>query len=182
MTFLQLVSKRKSIRKYSPRPVPRERIERCLEAARLSPSACNSQPWSFIVVDDERLRDKVSEAAFSPPYSLNAFAKAAPVLIAVVTEHSKYITRVAGFFRGTQYSLVDVAVACEHLILQAAEEGIGTCWLGWFNEKKVKKILNVPRRKKIDIIISMGYPESDEPRERIRRPLSEIRRYNKEGL
>ncbi|MBU4590238.1 MAG: nitroreductase family protein, partial [Candidatus Omnitrophica bacterium] len=86
----------------------------------------------------------------------------------------------AGFFRGIHFALVDVAIACEHLVLQAEDEGVGTCWLGWFNEKKVKKILNIPERKKIDIIISMGYPEKDEPKERIRRPLDKIRRFNKE--
>jgi len=182
MKFSELVKKRKSTRKYSPRPVPRELIEKCLEAARLAPSACNAQPWSFIVLDDEDLKNKVAEAAFSAPYTLNTFAKKALVLIAVVTERTKYITRVAGFFRGIHFALVDVAIACEHLILQAEEDGIGTCWLGWFNESKVKKILKIPKRKKIDIIISMGYPENEEEREQIRKPLAKIRRYNKEPI
>ncbi|MBU4342679.1 MAG: nitroreductase family protein [Candidatus Omnitrophica bacterium] len=182
MDFCKLVKKRKSTRKYSLKPVPREIIEKCLEAARLAPSACNSQPWSFIVVDDKDLKDKVAEAAFSAPYTLNTFAKKAPVLIVAVTERTKYITRVAGFFRGIHFALVDVAIACEHLILQAEEEGVGTCWLGWFNESKVKKILRIPKRKKIDIIISMGYPEKEETREQIRKPLAKIRRYNKEPM
>ncbi|MBU4590908.1 MAG: nitroreductase family protein [Candidatus Omnitrophica bacterium] len=180
MRFLELVKKRKSTRNYSSRPVPREIIARCLEAARMAPSACNAQPWSFIVVDDEDLKNRVAGAAFSASYTLNAFAKKAPVLIAAVTERTRYVTRVAGFFRGIHFALVDVAIACEHLVLQAEDEGVGTCWLGWFNEKKVKKILNIPERKKIDIIISMGYPEKDEPKERVRRPLDKIRRFNKE--
>ncbi|MBU1007104.1 MAG: nitroreductase family protein [Candidatus Omnitrophica bacterium] len=179
MKFLDLVRKRKSTRNYSSRPVAREIIDRCIEAARLAPSACNSQPWSFIVIDDEELRNKVCEAAFSAPYSLNTFARKASVLIAVVTERSKYVTKLAGYFRGIQFSLVDIAIACEHLILQAEEDGVGTCWLGWFNEKKVKKILNVPRRKKIDIIISMGYPESDALAEKKRKDINKIRRFNR---
>ncbi|MDP8229762.1 MAG: nitroreductase family protein [Candidatus Gorgyraea atricola] len=177
-SFLELVKKRKSIRKYSPRPVAREAIDRCLEAARLAPSACNSQPWSFIIVDDEALREKISKAAFSGVYSINSFASKAPALIAVVTERSRYIARVGGYFRGIQFSLVDVAIACEHFILQAAEEGLGTCWLGWFNEKRVKEILNIPKRKKVDIIISMGYPEEATQQERGRRNLDEIRKFN----
>ncbi len=177
MKFLDLVKKRNSVRNYSSRPVPGEVIERCLEAARLSPSACNAQPWSFIVVADAALRKRVAEAAFAPPYNLNTFAAKAPVLIVVVTERTKYVTRVAGYFRGIQFSLVDVAIACEHLVLQAAEEEVGTCWLGWFNEKRVKKILNIPKRKKVDIIISMGYPEKKEEREKTRRPIEKIRRY-----
>ena len=180
MTFLDLVNKRKSTRKYSSKPVPREAIERCIASARVAPSACNAQPWYFIIVDNKDLKSKVADAAFSTPYNLNSFAKDAPVLIVVVTERTKYITKVAGFFRGIQFALIDVAIACEHLVLQAAEEGLGTCWLGWFGEKKVKKILGIPDRKKIDVIISMGYPAKDEPKEKVRRPLNKIRRYNKE--
>ena len=179
MNFIELVRKRRSTRNYSSRPVSRDIIERCIEAARLAPSACNAQPWSFIILDDEKTKNAVARAAFSAPYTLNSFAEKAPILIAVVTERTKYITRLAGYFRGIQYSLIDIAIACEHLILQAEEEGLGTCWLGWFDEKKVKKILGIPQRKKIDIIISMGYSETAHDRERIRKPLDKIRRYNK---
>jgi len=178
MNFLELVKKRRSIRNYSSKPVPRDAIDRCLEAARVAPSACNSQPWSFIVLDDEDFKNRVVEVAFSAPYSLNSFAKKAPVLIVVVTERSRYITKLAGYFRGMQYSLVDIGIACEHLVLQAEEEGIGTCWLGWFNEKAVKKILRIPKRKKVDIIISMGYAESRERIEKEKKSLDKIRRFN----
>lgn len=178
MSFLELVKKRRSTRKYSSRLVPRDAIDRCIEAARVAPSACNSQPWSFIVLDDEKLKNSVAEAGFSGVYSLNSFAKKAPVLIVVVTERSKYITKLAGYFRGMQYSLVDIGIACEHLVLQAEEEGIGTCWLGWFDEKAVKKILRIPKRKKVDIIISMGYAESRERIEKEKKSLDKIRRFN----
>ena len=177
MTFLELVKKRKSTRRYSARPVPREVIDRCLEAARLAPSACNSQPWYFIVIDDEKLKDTLAKGAFSRIYSMNSFAKEAPVLIVVVTERSNYIARLGGYFKGVQYSLIDIGIACEHLILQAEEEGLGTCWLGWFNENAVKKVLGLPKEKKIDVIISMGYPEEEGTRDKARRSLSEIRRF-----
>jgi nitroreductase len=180
MNFLDLVKKRQSVRKYAPRPVPRDAIERCLEAARLAPSACNSQPWSFIVLDDEGLKNEVAEKAFSGAYKMNSFAKAAPVLIVVVTERSTYFARLGGFFRGTQYNLIDIGIACEHFVLQAAEEGIGACWMGMFHEKAVKKILGVPKDKKIDVIISLGYPATDEIREKIRKPLQEMRKFNPE--
>jgi nitroreductase len=177
MDFLDLVRKRQSERKYSPRPVPRDVVERCLEAARLAPSACHSQPWTFIVVDDEELRRKLAEAAFSGVYAMNAFAREAPVFIVVVTERSKYAARLGGQFRGVQYSLIDIGIACEHMVLQAAEEGVGTCWLGWFNEKAVKQILDLPREAKTDIILSMGYPASELVKEKKRKALREIRRY-----
>jgi len=177
MSFLDLVRKRQSVRKYAKRSVPREVIDRCIEAARLAPSACNAQPWSFVIVDKEPALKTIVDGAFSGVYSLNAFAKDAPVMIAVVTERSGYMARLGGYFRGVQFSLVDIGIACEHLILQAAEEGLGTCWLGWFDEKKVKEIVKIPREKKIDILISLGYPEDPGPREKQRRPLEEIRRY-----
>ena len=178
MAFLELVRTRRSTRKYSARPVPRGAIDRCLEAARLAPSACNSQPWYFIVVDDQKLKDEFAGKAFSGIYSMNAFVKDAPVLIAVVTERSNYIAHLGGYFKGVQYSLIDIGIACEHLVLQAEEEKLGTCWLGWFDEKAAKRILGLPKDKKIDIIISMGYSEEAAGADRPRKSLEEIRRFN----
>ena len=180
MTFLELAKKRKSVRKYYPQSVSRELLDRCLEAARLSPSACNAQPWYFIIIDDKKLKDELAGKAFSGVYAINSFAKDAPVLIVVVTERSNYIARLGGYFKGVQYSLIDIGIACEHLILQAQEEGLGTCWLGWFNEGAVKKILGLPRDKKVDIIISLGYPQEGVEWGKMRKPLAEIRRFNQE--
>lgn len=177
MIFLELAKKRRSVRKYLSKPVSREIIDRCLEAARLAPSACNSQPWSFMVADNEKDKNELAEAAFSGVYSINAFAKKAPVLVVVITEQSSYIAKLGGYFKGVRYNLIDIGIACEHLILQAEEEGVGTCWLGWFNEKAAKKVLGLPDDKKVDIIISMGYPEDNAAREKPRKPLDEIRRY-----
>ncbi|MCK5533492.1 nitroreductase family protein [bacterium] len=177
MKFIELVRKRQSVRKYLPEMVPRDVLNKCLEAARLAPSACNSQPWSFIVVDDEKIRNKLAEKAFSGIYSLNSFAKKAPIYIVVVTQRSKYTACLAGYFKGTQYSLIDIGIACEHFILQATEEGLGTCWLGWFNEKEVKKVLGIPGRNKVDIIISMGYPQIAQLHNKKRKLLNEISRF-----
>lgn len=177
MSFLDLVRRRQSDRRYADRPVPRETIERCIEAARLAPSACNSQPWSFIVVDDPARRDRLGSRAFSGLYAMNRFACAAPVLVAVITERSKYSARLGGQFRGMQYSLIDIGIACEHLVLQAAEEGLGSCWLGWFNEKAVKAELELPRNARIDVIISLGFPAEEGVREKKRKTMDEVRRY-----
>ncbi|MCK4944396.1 MAG: nitroreductase family protein [Candidatus Aminicenantes bacterium] len=177
MNFLTLVKKRKSIRKYSSRPVPREMIDSCLEAARLAPSACNSQPWSFIVVDDEKIRNEIVKKALSGIYKMNAFVREAPTLIVVLTEHSTYIARMGGQLRHVKYSLIDIGIACEHLILRAVELGLGTCWLGWFNEKAVKKVLGLPKSKRIDVMISLGYPEVVEGKDKKRKSLKKIRRY-----
>ena len=178
MTFLDLVKKRRSVRKYADRPVPREIISKCIEAARLAPSACNSQPWYFIVVDDEELKRKLVRGAFSGIYSMNSFAGTAKAFVVTVRDKSGYFARLAGAFRGVEYNLIDIGIACEHFILQAEEDGVGTCWLGWFNEKAVKKVLGIPKNKKADIIISMGYSDDPEPRDKVRRPVEEICRFN----
>ena len=178
MTFLELVNKRSSVRKYTAKPIPREVINRCLEAARLAPSACNAQPWSFIIVDDPVLRDKIAAAAFSGMYSMNSFARTAPAFVVVVRERSGQFAAIGGFFRGVRYNLIDIGIACEHFILQAAEDDVRTCWLGWFNERAVKKVLGIPKGKKADIMISMGYPEEDSARQKERKSLSEMSAFN----
>ena len=156
-TIKELIERRKSVRKYQSEKIPREKIERILEAARLAPSACNSQPWSFVVADAEPIRTRLAQAAFSGIYAMNNFAMQAPVLIAVQTERSKFVAALGGKFRGIQYSLVDIGIACAFISLAAEAEGIGSCLLGWFDEKAVKKVLGLPRNVKIDIMISMGY-------------------------
>jgi nitroreductase len=179
MNFLQLAQTRQSIRRYEPgRTLPREILERCLEAARLAPSACNSQPWSFIVVDEPKaLRELATEACGHPPYAMNKFAIDCSALVAVVTEKMKLAARLGAQFRGVQYSLIDVGIACEHLLLQAAEEGVGSCWIGWFNERAVKRRLSIPRSSKVDLLLALGYPADPALRPKVRRPLDAIRRY-----
>lgn len=177
MNFLDLALRRRSCRTFADRPVPREEIDQCLEAARLAPSACNSQPWSFVVIDREPLRSQAAEACGAGLYSLNRFVLQAPALVAVVTERSKYTARLGGFWRGVQYALIDIGIAGDHFTLRAAELGLGTCWLGWFNERRLKKILGLPRPARIDIVFALGYPEDDRPRPKNRRALDEIRRY-----
>jgi len=177
MIFNELVKKRRSVRTYLNKKIPREIIDQCLEAARLAPSACNVQPWSFIVIDNPELKNKIADQAFSGLYSLNSFVKQAPVLIVVITDKVSFKTGLGKLFRKVQYSLIDIGIACDHLTLQAEELGVGSCWLGWFNEKVVKKILKLPKSDSVDILISLGYPEKDYIKEKKRKSLDEIRRY-----
>jgi len=178
MKFIELVGKRESTRKYLSKPVPRDLIDQCLEAARLAPSACNSQPWSFIIVDDPETKNKIVKKTMSGLYSLNTFVAEAPVVIVAITEKSKYAARMGGTLRNVKYSLIDMGIACDHLTLQAAELGLGTCWLGWFNERALKKVLGLGKEVKIDVVLSMGYPAEPIPsRGKIRKSLEEIRHY-----
>jgi len=179
MALLDLIKQRKSIRDFLDRPVEREKIMMCLEAARLAPSACNSQPWKFIVVDDKSLKDKLCRAAFGGIYSINSFCQKAPVLVVVVSEKSRFLARIGGMFRGTKYYLIDIGIAGEHFVLQAEDLGLGTCWIGWFNERAVKSILNIPQHKKIDMLIALGYYDREKlPPEHGREPMDKIASFN----
>ena len=178
MKFLDLVKARQSVRGYLSKEVEREKIERCLEAAQLAPSASNSQPWSFIVVDDPKLKEAVAKETFSQLISFNHFSLQAPVLIILILEKSGFLNKVAEAIKDKQFSLIDIGIAAEHFCLQAVEEGLGTCMLGWFNEKGVKKLLNIPQSKRVELIITVAYPESTEIRPKKRKEMDQIRSYN----
>ena len=179
MDFSELVKHRTSIRGYLNKAVEKEKVMMCLEAARVAPSACNSQPWKFIIVDDRELKNKLCDGAFSGIYSMNSFCKTAPVIVAIISEKSKFLARIGGMFRGTKYYLIDIGIAGEHFVLQAEDLGLGTCWIGWFNERAVKSILKVPQNKKIDILISLGYYDKEEVRpEHGREPIDKIASFN----
>lgn len=177
--ILDCITKRQSVRQYHNKPVLREHILECIEAARLAPSACNGQPWKFVIIDDLVVKNRLCEEAFSGIYAMNRFVSSAPVLVVVVSEKEKFMTSVAGRVRGTKFYLLDIGVACEHLVLQAAELGIGSCWIGWFNEKAVKKLLHIPRDKKVDALISLGYFQEEQLVKKIRKPQSEIASFNR---
>lgn len=171
---MNLVNKRRSIRKYTDRPASREHLMKCIEAARLAPSACNSQPWKFIIVDNPALKNKLCDKIFNGIYSFNKFANEAPALIIVISEREKFLSAVGGKVRDTRYYLIDIGIASEHLVLQAAELGLGSCYIGWFDEKALKNILKIPSSKKVDLVISIGYPANAPLPHKTRKPLSEI--------
>ena len=177
MNFLELVKIRQSSRKYSSQAVEHEKIQRCIEAARLAPSACNSQPWTFVVVDDPGLCGKVARETYNAVIPFNRFVAQAPVIVAIVMEKSTAIAQIGGRIRNKDFYLIDTGIAAEHFCLQAAEEGLGTCMLGWFNEKNVQRLLNIPKNKRIGLLITMGYSES-RLREKTRKSINDILKYN----
>ena len=175
--FLDLINKRQSERNYLNKPVDREKIKRCIEAARLAPSACNSQPWKFIIVDDPDLKNAVAEETSSTLLPLNHFTKQAPVFIIVVKEKPKLTSTIGARIKDKDFSIIDIGIATGYLCLQAVAEGLGTCILGWFNEKNVKNLLKVPQSKRVELIITLGYPVS-EKRLKKRKFLDQIISYN----
>ncbi len=152
---------------------------RCLEVARLAPSASNSQPWTFVVVDEPVLKDKVARETFDAIARFNKFTVQAAVLVVFVIEKPKLITQIGAAIKKLEYPLIDIGIAAEHFCLQAAEEGLGTCMLGWFNEKPIKELLNIPEKKTIGLVVTLGYPEDDYPlRNKIRKKFEKVVRFN----
>lgn len=179
MKLLELIELRQSDRKYIDKKVEKEKIINCLEAARLAPSASNSQPWSFVVIDEPELKNKVGRASFGPLKAFNKFVPQAPVIVAFVQEKPKKITEIGGRIKNKEYPLIDIGIAAEHFCLQAAEDGLGTCMLGWFDEKKVKELLNIPESINIPLLITIGYtPEGYLHRKKIRKSFDDVVKWN----
>lgn len=177
-SFLELVKSRQSDRFYIEKSVETEKIERIIEAARLAPSACNAQPWKFIVVTDTEKRMTIADATASTILSMNHFAKQAPVQIVVIEEDSNFTSNLGGFLKNKHYPHVDLGIAAAHITLAATDEGLGSCILGWCNEKKVRKTLDIPSGKKVMLIILLGY--TDKPlRNKTRKNSIEIVSWNK---
>ncbi len=176
--FLNLVKIRRSVRNYRSKAVEKDKIFRCIEAARLAPSACNAQPWSFIVIDDEELKNKVAEQTSNRLLPLNHFTRQAPVHVAVVQEKANITSRLGQTIRDKVFPWMDIGIAAVHFCLQAAAEGLGTCMLGWFNEKNVKQLLGVPASKRVLLIITLGYPADERVVEKKRKSMNEILYYN----
>ncbi|HSV76626.1 MAG TPA: nitroreductase family protein [Bacteroidales bacterium] len=179
MDFLQLVNLRESTRKYADNAVEQEKIEVILEACRLAPSACNSQPWKFVVVNDREIGLEMAKATFSTLVQFNRFVLHAPVIVALVSEPASVISKFGSAVSDRNLALIDLGIVAEHFCLQAAELGLGTCMIGWFDEKKVRGLLGVPKNKRIHLLITLGYPASDKKRKKIRKSVSQISSYNR---
>ncbi len=177
--FLNLVQRRQSVRGYSPEPVAPELIERCLEAARLAPSACNAQPWTFIVVDDTELKNQLADATADRWLPLNHWTKQAPIHVVIVVERANLTSRIGAKVKKRDFSWMDVGIAAEHFCLQAAALGLGTCMLGWFKEEKVRNLLHIPESKRVGLIITLGYPSEDHTRPKVRKALESMVRWNR---
>ncbi|MEG0774113.1 nitroreductase family protein [Clostridium sp.] len=179
MDFKELVNLRESTRAYLDKKVEREKLEICIEAARMAPSACNSQPWKFIVVDEENTAKKLSNMVYDPLIRMNKFALEVPAFIVAVFEKPNITSKVGGMIKGKDYTILDVGIATEHICLAAAEQGLGTCIIGWFKEKEMKELLNIPKGKAIALVITIGYPKTEKPRKKVRKELKDILSYNK---
>jgi nitroreductase len=163
MTVMDAIKVRRSIRAYQDRPVEKEKLLNVLEAGRLAPSARNMQDWKFIVVRDGEKRQLLSVAAKN-----QSFVAQAPIVIAACGTETEYIMTC-----GQHTYPIDVAIAVDHMSLEATDLGLGTCWIGAFYEDQVKEILDVPDKIRVVVMMTLGYP-AESPSCRPRKKLDEI--------
>ncbi|MBN2412767.1 nitroreductase family protein [candidate division KSB1 bacterium] len=177
--FLQLIKARKSVRKYQDRPIAKKELLKCVEAARLAPSASNSQPCRFMIIDDPEVKTRLTRFAFSGVYAVTKWAAKAPVIVVLLAERDLLTNRIGKQITGLHFYLIDAGIAGEHFILQAQDLGIGTCWIGWFSEKGIKKALNLPAKYKPVALIAAGYPVNPKTGRRKRKTLRDIHWFNR---
>lgn len=163
MDVHQAIKIRRSVRSYKPDPVPEEKLKKVLEAARLAPSPHNEQEWKFVVVRDAEKRKKLAEAAMGQEF----VGEAPVVIVAVALEPEEVMSSEVPNYA------VGLAIAVDHMTLAAAEEGLGTCWIGAFSQNEVKEILKIPARYKVVVLLPLGFP-ADKPKPKSRKNLEEI--------
>lgn len=164
MNVMEAIKKRCSVRSYQNRPVEIEKVNKILEAARLAPSASNRQEWRFVVVQDKDTRQRLMKAAKNQP-----FVGEAPVIIACCAKTDNHIMTC-----GQMCYPIDIAIAIEHMALEATEEGLGTCWVGAFYEDHVKEILGIPQDIRVVELLVLGYPTMSSSAHKDRLSIEEI--------
>jgi nitroreductase len=179
MIFSELIKERQSDRAFDPsKAVEKEKLERILEAGRLAPSACNAQPWKFVVVDDVDLKNQVADCTSSKVLNMNHFTKQAPVHVIIVEENANFNSNFGGWAKQKHFPHIDIGIAAAQICLAAAAEGLGTCIIGWFDEKKLKKLLGIPSGKRALLDIVLGY-STQKTRPKVRKSTEEVISYNK---
>jgi nitroreductase len=168
MDVFDAIRQRSSIRMYKAIDVEEDKLRKILDAARLSPSASNRQDWKFIIVKNKETKKKLARAAFGQSF----IGEAPIVIVACGTEPKTFMAC------GQPAYTVDVSIAFTHIILQAYEMGLGTCWIGAFEEGEVKKILNIPKEIRVVAMTPLGYPNELPPR-KFRKSLDQIVCYEK---
>ncbi len=175
-TFLELAQVRQSDRAYLVKPVEQEKINSIIEAARLAPSACNAQPWKLIIVQDEVRRMAIADASSSKLIGMNHFSKQAPLQFVIIEERGNFTSKLGGWIKGKHFPEYDLGIVASHICLAAADEGLGSCMLGWVNEEKVRKILSVPDKKRVAMVILVGYTAQPH-RPKVRKPIEQLVSY-----
>lgn len=186
MDVFEVMKWRRSVRKFAPRKIEREKVLQILEAARIAPSSSNRQAWHFVVIDDKSIIEQIPRQVAMGDKLIIKWLKDAPLVIAGC--YTKAVTHYIAQLFGHENHLVDISIAMTHICLAATALNIGTCFVGWFNGSKLKKLLKIPRKYNIAVLLALGYPADESTGQGIagiaprpRKALEEIVSYNKYG-
>jgi nitroreductase len=160
MSLLDLIFGRRSIRRYRSEPIPDDVLKNILEAGRLAPSADNAQPWHFVVITEPEIKEKLSRGRW------NRFIKDSAATI------------VGCGYAANEWSTIDVTIALENMVIAAEAQGVGSCWIGDFEEEEVKELLGIPENLKVIALVSFGYP-AEKPNPPSKKSLEAIVHYNR---
>ncbi|MDR2934373.1 MAG: nitroreductase family protein [Candidatus Adiutrix sp.] len=173
--FLELAAARQSCRNFADRPVEHDKLVKCVEAARLAPSACNSQPWSFVVVEDPLVVPEVAKT--SQVLGINEYVSGARAFIVLLEEHAVLMPRLRAFLDSQYFAKGDLGGALLSLCLEAESLGLGTCILGLYDREKLSALLNIPLETRFAGLVAVGYPADPKTREKTRKPLESLIRF-----
>lgn len=174
--FLNLCERRQSCRAFADKKVEHEKLVKCIEAARLAPSACNSQPWKFLVIEDQNIVPQIAKC--TQELGINGYTDGAKAFIIILEDHAVLMPKIRGFLDSQYFARGDLGAAELSICLQATELGLGTCILGIFNREQICNILNLPiDTTRFFCVIAVGYPASDEIRKKTRKSIDEIAKF-----
>ncbi len=180
MDIFEVFDKRYSCRKYSDKEVEKELLIKIIDAGRRAPSACNSQPWHFVAVTHPDICAKIAQATQKGAIGINKFTSSVKAFIVIVKEKPSMLNRIAKLVSSHDYVPNDIGITTATLSYAATALGLGSCIIGWFDEKKVIEALDLPKGKEPQLILAVGYPECEGANPK-KREMKEVCSFDKYG-
>lgn len=179
MDFETLVRMRESCRVYQERPVEREKLEKLVEVGHLSPSACNAQPWKYIIVDEAEAKAKLMDAFDDDGINCCKWGAGVPAFIMICEEEAHLLPKVSGRYDSQHFAQIDIGLTAMTMCYEALELGLSTCMVGIVNQKKVHEYFQIPEERTVRLVLAVGYaPEETVLRKKVRKGLEEVCSYN----
>ncbi len=171
--YFDLIARRESCRNFDPnRPVEKEKLQRCAEAAWIAPSACNGQPWKYLIVTNPELNEKLRPLMME--LGMNKFVKNCPAFAVVLEEATVLKVSLSQKFKDQDFAPIDVAFSASQFCYAATEQGLSTCIIGWHNEQKIRELFGLPKSTRVRLILAIGYAANDTLREKKRKPIEDV--------
>ena len=174
--YVDLIARRESCRNFDPnRPVEKEKLQRCAEAAWIAPSACNGQPWKYLIVTNPELNEKLRPLMME--LGMNKFVKNCPAFAVVLEEATVLKVSLSQKFKDQDFAPIDVAFSASQFCYAATEQGLSTCIIGWHNEQKIRELFGLPKSTRVRLILAIGYAANDTLRKKQRKPIKDVIRF-----